>query len=590
MYPEKFIYKFVYRLLNAILILSITIVYLMDNVLHSIKKTEQEAGDWARATLSSMTVEQKIGQLFMVSDLTPSARAGIAETDWTQLPYNTGSNYIEKLIREYHIGGIIFLGKNGSPIDQVHMTHNYNQMSKIPLLIGLDAEWGLAMRLNNTTIQFPKNMTLGAISNQKMCYAVGKEIGQQCIKLGVHINFAPVVDVNTNPNNPVIGARSFGQDKQEVAQRAIEYMHGLLDAGVIPCAKHFPGHGDTSIDSHYDLPIIIHDYSRIEDIELYPFKQLIAAKIPAIMTAHLNVPSLTAHKESPEPVTLSKEILNQILFKKMKFSGLVITDGLGMQALTNYYEPGELELKAFLAGNDILLCPVDVPKAFNLITQAVKEKKITEEELNQRVLKILYAKEWALHNKKSEPINSFDEASLISTDALELKRQLYTQAITLVCNYQNTLPLVHDDDEYELITVGTLENNTDFQKAISQKFTLKKIQLEHLEHSTKTLLVAIYPDCKTPQQISSEIQNIVKNILAGHRPCILTYFTNPYALCSLQDTLEQRAAPTALVIAYEDDIDAQIAAAHTIMGLHKPTGKLPVTAGAYNVGTGQTYY
>lgn len=345
-------------------------------------------GSASEKIIQSLTLRQKIGQLFIVAAASSFEQPGeVLSSQMIKSPYRMDKSYIESLIHKYHIGGICWLFRS-TPEKQMALTKHYQNISELPLLIAQDCEWGLSMRLDNT-IKFPKAGDLGKLRNKQLIYEMGKEIGMQCREIGVHMNLAPVVDVNSNPDNPVIGIRSFGDDPKQVAQCAALFAKGLQDGGVLSCAKHFPGHGDTSIDSHLDLPVIRHDRKRLEEVELYPFKKLIEAGVDAVMTAHLLVLAYDLEK----PATLSKNIITNLLRNQLNFSGLIITDGLGMRALTNYYKPGEIELNALLAGNDILLCPVDVPKAVELIEKAIKEGRIKEEEIDRRVFKILSIKE-----------------------------------------------------------------------------------------------------------------------------------------------------------------------------------------------------
>lgn len=342
---------------------------------------------WAETKLQQLSLKEKVGQLFMVATTSDFHQKEEAlASSLFKCPYRMDHDYIEYLIREYNIGGIIFLYKSTVP-KQIDLMNRLKSITTIPLLFGQDCEWGLSMRLYDTPV-YPKNGELGKINDLNYTYQVGKEIGQQCRDIGLHINFAPVADVNTNPSNPVIGMRSFGADKELVAKHAVAIMHGMQNSGILTCAKHFPGHGDTSTDSHLELPVINHSITRLKDIELYPFKKLIAADVDAIMTAHIAIPAIDG---SLKPATLSKKIL--ALKDELGFKGLMITDSLGMRALIKYYEPGQIELEALLAGNDILLCPVDVPKAVDLILNAIAEGKITEQEIDSKVLKILKTKE-----------------------------------------------------------------------------------------------------------------------------------------------------------------------------------------------------
>ncbi|MGB0424856.1 MAG: glycoside hydrolase family 3 protein, partial [Flavobacteriales bacterium] len=290
-----------------------------------------EGSPWADSVLVNLSLEEKIGQLFMV--------AAYSNRD------EQHSLEIEQLIKENHIGGLIFM--QGGPIRQANLTNRYQKASKTPLLMAMDAEWGLAMRLDST-IKYPRQMSLGAAGSEELAYSYGKEMARQLKRLGVHVSFAPVVDVNNNAKNPVIGSRSFGEDRELVSDLGIACMKGLQDGGVLANAKHFPGHGDTDKDSHQTLPVITHSRARLDSIELYPFKKMISQGLGSMMIAHLNIPALDS-----ETSTLSSKIVTDLLRNDLAFDGLIFTDALNMNGVASYYEPGEVDLKALLAGNDI---------------------------------------------------------------------------------------------------------------------------------------------------------------------------------------------------------------------------------------------
>ncbi len=347
---------------------------------------------WAEDTLEHMSLKEKIGQLFMI-------RAFSKNQDF--LPCIPIDQSLLNLIKNYHIGGLIFF--QGDPETQVKLTNYYQRQSPVPLLIGQDCEWGLGMRLKKA-ISYPKNLFLGKIKNYALIHDLGKEIGRQCKALGIHINFAPVIDVNTNPNNPVIGIRSFSEDKEEVVKNGLAFATGLLDAGIIPSLKHFPGHGDTDKDSHLDLPIINHNLERLFSEELYPFNKMIEQlqNNISIMIAHLSVPKLEPNPKLP--TTLSRKVVTGLLKEQLGFNGLIISDALEMKGVLKYFSPEQAAFLALKAGNDILLCPQNIPESIELIKQAIKEEIILEQELDDHVLKILKAKEKLnLHNQKLVP-------------------------------------------------------------------------------------------------------------------------------------------------------------------------------------------
>jgi len=331
---------------------------------------------WVDTLLNTMTIDEKIGQLFMVQAYSNKDKKH--------------SDFIEALIEEYHIGGLIFM--QGTPEKQALLNNNYQLISKIPLLIGFDGEWGLDMRLKNT-YRFPWNMTLGAIRNNKLVEDFGKQVGKHCKRLGIHINFAPVVDININPENPIIGNRSFGENRENVTEKASAFIKGIQSQHVLANAKHFPGHGDTATDSHKALPILEFDIERLDSIELYPYKQLFKSDLTSVMVAHLSVKALEPNVELP--TSLSYNVVTNLLKEKLNFNGLILTDALNMKGAANYAKPGEIDLAALLAGNDILLIPEDVPAAVAKIRIALEAKVITEERLNYSVQKILKAKYWA---------------------------------------------------------------------------------------------------------------------------------------------------------------------------------------------------
>ena len=333
-----------------------------------------EKSQWADSVLELLTLDEKIGQLFMVS----------AYSNKSAKP----EDYIAKLVKKYKIGGLMFL--QGGPKRQAKLTNYYQSISKIPLMVALDAEWGVAMRLDSA-LRFPWQMTLGASSDSNLIYEMGTEIARQCKLIGVNINFAPVVDVNSNPNNPIINNRSFGEDYKKVSSLSLAYMQGLQDNNVLACAKHFPGHGDTDKDSHKTLPVINHSKYRLKKIELQPFDYLIKNGLGSIMTAHLFIPSLDNNENTP--ISLSENVVNGLLTEEMGFNGLKFTDGLNMKAVSDLYDPGELDVKALIAGHDIMLCAEDVPKAIKLIKKAINSGDISEQNINIKCKKCNFKEE-----------------------------------------------------------------------------------------------------------------------------------------------------------------------------------------------------
>lgn len=365
---------------------------------------------WVDSIFHEMTFEEKLGQLFMPFAYSKKGQEHIDEQ-------------IE-LVQKYHIGGFIWM--QGTPRKQIEYYNQLQKASKYPLMFSIDAERGLAMRLDSTH-QFPYEMTMGALESDSLIYDMGRECAIHCRKLGAHINFAPVVDVNNNPNNPIINIRAFGSDRERVAKNGIAYMNGLQDNRVLACAKHFPGHGDTDMDSHLSLPIIKHDSSRLDSIELYPFKELFFQGCGSVMAAHLHIPTYDSTKNKAS--SLSKNVVTTLLKEEMKFEGLSFTDALNMKGVSKYYGEGEVELEALRAGNDVLLFSTDIPKAIDVIKKAIMDSVIDSSLVEDKAYKILKLKSWL----QIEDQITYDEELLTSVDgdsvSLAINQQIYEQSI-----------------------------------------------------------------------------------------------------------------------------------------------------------------
>jgi len=545
---------------------------------------EDTTKQWAQKTLKHLTLEEKIGQLFISATIIDQEGK---EDFKRKIIHNIDKTSIAELVKKHHIGGVLFLRKLSTPKKQLLLTNTLKKLTKLPLFIAQDLEWGLAMRLYNT-IKFPHNMTLGAIKNNSgLLYSLGKEIARQCKLIGVNINFAPVVDINSNPKNPVIHMRSFGDNPQLVAQKATALMQGLQDGGVIACAKHFPGHGDTSVDSHLDLPTISHSLELLQKRELHPFKELIKAGIISIMTGHLQVPAL--EKTPNTPATLSKNNITHLLKKTLHFKGLAITDALNMRGVLKHHTPGELELQALHAGNDILLCPTDTPKAIAHIKKAIQNGEFSLKELDNRVLKILYTKAWILHKSRANNTqdNNTLEQKLHTPYAYTLKQTLFDHAITVVQNKDNLIPLTkaphttvtyieigkHKVSSYDAThqhTVSqlcaTLEKYITLQThTLPTNPTQEQVEKLFLKlHNTHILLIGVY-------SISNNILHFIAKLSAQkkNKNIILALFDSPYNLQYFKNI------PT-IIQAYEDDPCAETAVANILLGKLTPTGVLPV--------------
>jgi beta-N-acetylhexosaminidase len=522
---------------------------------------------WADSILSKISLDEKIGQLFMA--------AAWSDKDTIH------TNRIREQITKYHIGGLIFF--QGGPVRQAVLTNEYQKLSKIPLMIGMDAEWGLAMRIDST-IRFPRQMTLSATGLNRYIYSMGSEIAHECQRLGVHINFAPDADINNNPLNPIIGSRAFSDDATSVSARSLLYMKALQNNHVLACAKHFPGHGDTDTDSHISLPVIHKTFSQLDSLELIPFKKLIADGLSSVMVAHLFLPEIdsTAHTAS----TLSSAVVNGMLKQGMKFNGLVFTDALNMKGVSSFYSAGNLAVKALLAGNDVLLYSENVPAAIDSIKKAIEEKLISEEDITARVKKILQAKYWVgLNNYK--PVDTTNlYRDLNSPEATLLSRKIYESAITILKNKKDILPLQHLDTlSIAAMMMGDSINNAfDAQlkmyapvNTYTAASTANKEYFNFLLESFDPYDVVIIGLHKVLMKaekdygISKDEAEFIST-LAKRKKVILCVFGNPYALTKLIN-VERLAA---LIISYEDMPVMQEHTAQAIFGGIVPEAKLPV--------------
>ncbi len=522
---------------------------------------------WVDSVYTSMSTDERLGQLIMArahSDLGPDHVAGV-----------------KRLINDYHVGGLCFF--QGSPTKQLELTNEYQRLSKLPLMISMDAEWGLGMRLPEQTISYPKQLALGAIQDNRLIYRMGAEIARQMHRMGVNVSFSPVLDVNNNSNNPVIGTRSFGEDRYNVTIKGYQYMLGLQENGILASAKHFPGHGDTDVDSHYDLPLIGHDRARLDSIELYPFRSMIRYGIGSIMAAHLQIPALDERPNRPS--SLSRPIVEDLLRKELGFTGLVFTDGLEMKGVTKHYGEGEVEAEAIAAGSDILLLPESTPDAFRAIKRYVREGKISPEELEEKVRRILLAKYRLGLSRATFPPVINVEADLNTPAALALKQQLFEASMTLVRDEEGLIP-VKDLQAGKLVSVrvGADEREDAFSRRINDynRITHLRVGAEPGRADLDRVLATVDENDLVVVAIDSDGSRFLEKVPVG--PGLLTMlrqidqkarlaivvFGNPYSTAPLDGF-------GTLMVAYSRDEVAQDAAAQALFGATKISGRLPVT-------------
>ena len=513
---------------------------------------------WVDSVYSSLTIDQKIGQLFTI---------WVASKDGPER-----MDEIADIIKTNHLGGLIF--SLGNVKDQAIATNRFQSISKVPLLIGMDAEWGIGMRLDDA-FSFPFNMTLGAIENNKLIYEVGERIGVHSKRLGVHINFAPVVDINTNPNNPVIGSRSFGENKFNVTNKSIAYLKGMQSQGIMGSAKHFPGHGDTSQDSHKTLPTINFDSKRINDVELYPFKELIKNNLSSVMVAHMEVPSL--EKKPKLPSTLSKTIVTKILKKKLKFDGLIITDAMDMKGVVDFNKSESADVAALLAGNDLLLMPDDLDQSTLSIKKALNESVLTTQRLSQSVKKILMAKYKAGLNNNSTVILENLREDLNSEKDKALLDQLTKESITVIKNESQIVPIKNLSKKIAYLKMGD-SNSDEFFKMLNHYTKVDLIDSNsdflRLIDGYDHIIVGLHKSDETPFEsykfTSTEKSNL--ELISKSSKVILTVFSKPYALMDIDLT-----NISSIIVPYQNNAVTQQKTAQLIFGAIGSKGVLPVS-------------
>lgn len=513
---------------------------------------------WVDEKYNAMSLDEKVGQLFIV--------AAYSNRD------NTHENEILKLIQEEHIGGLIFM--QDQAVKQIDLTNRYQLASKTPLMIGVDGEWGLAMRLKGVE-RFPWNMTFGALQNEELVYQAGQQIGKQSNRMGIHFNFAPSVDVNVNPNNPIIGNRSYGSDPINVGLKGSAFMKGQQAMKVLASAKHFPGHGDTDQDSHKTLPLISANKADLEKYHVAPFRQLINDGVQAVMVAHLNVPALEPDPKIPS--TLSKKIITDYLKGELNFKGIVITDALNMDGVAKMYAPGEVDYRAFVAGNDILLFSQGVKVGKQKIMEALDKGEISEDRLAESVKKILMAK-YLVGLNQFQPLkadNVFED--LNSDENLALTQKIFEEASTLVKNENQVLPI---KDVTSKIAFVPLEQ-TDYKEFYTHLRKYADVELVHVANPTQLSKLAMYDYVIYGAFLSNEsvyksykLSENSKSILKAtpsDKKTIFTLFTSPYGLKDIDLTNLD-----AVLVEYQNTKNTQQIAPQVIFGAIGANGKLPV--------------
>ena len=525
---------------------------------------------WADAIFKKMSRRERIAQLFMVRAHTNKGQAF--------------EDSIAKVIQKQRVGGLVFF--QGGPGRQAALINRYQSLSKIPLLIAMDGEWGLGMRLDST-ISYPYQMTLGAIQNNQLIYEMGKQIASDFKRLGMHVNFAPDVDINNNPKNPVIGFRSFGDDKYNVTVKAGAYMKGLQDEGILVSLKHFPGHGDTDVDSHLDLPQLLFDRKRLDSLELYPFRELIKQNASGIMTAHIHIPAIdsTAHL----PVTLSKPAITGVLKGELGFKGLVFSDAMEMKGVVKFFHDGEADVRAIIAGNDLVELSQNTKRAIKLVRKAIRHNRITWDQINASVKKVLVAKYWlGLDHPKAVSTENVVE-DLNDSDAWMLNQCLADAAVTILKS-DSLIKALDFKKSTAIVSLGVVSSST-FQAALKPKFThvetfilpkdASAVDIASLKSQLKDfdqIIVSIHDMRRRPWSTldyNSDLKLLIADLAKMNS--ILCVFANPYTFAGLPG-IEQCKS---ILMNYQQSDELEKASVRVMTGQLKASGKLPVTVNSF---------
>jgi beta-glucosidase-like glycosyl hydrolase/CubicO group peptidase (beta-lactamase class C family) len=537
---------------------------------------EKAQQKWVDSVFNSLTPEQRIAQLMVI-----------------RAHSNLGPDHIAKVeqdIRNYNVGALCFF--QGGPVRQALLTNQYQAMAKTPLMITIDGEWGLGMRLDSVD-RFPYQLSLGAVHDRSLLYRIGLAMGEQCKRMGIHVNYAPVVDVNNNPNNPVIGFRSFGEDQKKVASSAVTIMKGLQDAGIMACAKHFPGHGDVDVDSHYDLPVVAKSMKQLDAMELAPFKAVFEAGIGSVMVAHLFVPAIDS--TTNRPTSISKNNITDLLRNKLNYQGLTFTDALEMKGIAKYYPGGTIAVEAIIAGNDMLCLPASVPESIEVIKAAIQDGRLTQEGVDAKVKKVLAAK-YSLGLNRPQFIDTTNLLQDLNVKTTALREEAARKGLTLLTPLSSSLRLALKNKKTRVAYV---------QLGGKQLSVFGK-RLQNDWGATSYLL-----NYKDSIQTADSIYAAVKKsgnfdvcIIGAHdyanKPMnnfgISTTAQYLYGLLNSDSTLtfafgnvlaiKNFCDARSLVVAYQDDSISQEISADWLQGDFAARGTLPVSVCQFKFGTG----
>ena len=530
---------------------------------------------WVDSVYNTLTLEQRVGQLF-------NLRANDPNKEF--------NDYIDDYIERYNVGGVTFFRTDAEKL--LKQANEWQSKAQTPMMIAIDGEWGIGMRINDG-ISYPYQMTLGAITNDSLIAEMGRQIAEQCTRLGINVNFAPTVDVNNEPDNPVIGFRSFGEDPDNVAHKGLAYALALQTNAVLPSMKHFPGHGNTVTDSHYGLPVVKNSLEEINEVELVPFKYLIDNGVKGAMVGHLYFPALepVANQSS----SLSKIMVTDLLKTDLNYDGLIFTDGLEMKGAYNGMDPDSVCLQAIMAGNDVLLLPLDFEPSMQIIVDAANNNEEVNDRVEESCKKILrYKYRLGLNNYKEQRTENLQN-DLHKNRYYALKQRLYNESVTMLVNKKGILPLNPDSDKN--IAVVTFGKDKSISKKLSKKGVDNNAFLinvnasdEEIKRTAKQMrsydyvILNIRNTSNYPSRnygITASMVDFVKKV-PNSTKLIINIFGNPYAV----DKFSFGRNTAALLVGYEDNEMVENAIIDVIVGNRSPKGKLPVSLNKFKCGYG----
>ena len=539
------------------------------------------ATNWADSVFNSLNDDQRIAQLMVLRESSFSKNGPIY--------YDSA---IADAVTKYNIGGIVLF--QGSPVKQANFINTFQSIAKTPLMICVDAEWGLGMRFDSVA-SLNHQMMMGAVHDSTLIYEYGKLVGNQLKRMGIQVNYAPVVDINNNPNNPVINDRSFGEDKYKVARFGIAYTKGMQDVGVLACAKHFPGHGDVSVDSHLDLPVINKSMEQLDSLELYPFKRMFAAGVGSVMIAHLYIPAIDNTLNTA--TSLSKNNVTGLLRNQLHYDGLTFTDALDMKGVAKFFPGGEIAAQSLIAGNDMLCLPGNVPEAIAKIKEAIENNKLSWNDIYDKCKKVL-AYKYMYGVANVQPINTDNLTNDLNAGIGAMKKRIAENAITVLSKNDAKFFPLHSKKkkEKEIVFVGIgISGENVFAKRMKEDYNADAFYFDYNQDATrilstvelikkryKSVVIGVHNYNRYPANqfgISDYALDLINQIQQNNKTIIFD-FGNPYALKNFCDAKN-------LVACYEDDSITQLAAADILKGKIKARGTLPVTVcDSYKYGSG----